>query len=113
MGDETAAFADFFARHLANRFSVTPNGAKENHKVLHAAREHRASNQPECARQVAELRGQRRADKRPGPRNGGEMVAEENPFVGGYESRGHRRDAPRAWRALSSRVRTRAATNAE
>jgi len=92
--DETAAFADLLARHLAERFSVAPNRAKENDKILHAARKRRAGNQPKRARQVAELRGERRADERAGSRDGGKMVPEENPFVGRPKSR------PSSWRSL-------------
>src|SRR5713101_4555979 len=85
LGDEAASFADLFARHLAERFSVAANRAKQNDKILHAAGERRAGNQPERARQVAELRGQRGTDERAGARDGGKMVAEENPFVRGHE----------------------------
>ena len=35
--------------------------------------------------QIAELRRQRRADQRPGPGDGGEVVAEDHPAVGGHE----------------------------
>jgi len=85
LGDEAAALADFFAGHLANRFSVAAYRAKKNHKILHAARECRAGNQPERSRQIAKLRGERRSDERPRPGDCGEVVAEENPFVGGHE----------------------------
>ena len=33
--------------------------------------------------QVAELRGERRPDQRSGTGDGGEVVAEEDPFIGG------------------------------
>ena len=61
------ALAHFLARHLSQRFAVAPHGAKQNHEVLHAAAEHRAGNQPQRSRQVAELRRERGADQRPGP----------------------------------------------
>src|SRR2546422_587990 len=83
--DEAAALADFFPGHLANRFSVPPNRAKKNDKILHAARKRRSGNQPESAGQIAKLRGERRSNQRARTGNGGEMVAEENPFVGGHE----------------------------
>jgi len=35
--DEAAAFAYLFARHLTERFSITPNRAEKNDKILHAA----------------------------------------------------------------------------
>src|SRR6266852_89108 len=85
LGDEAASFADLFAGHLAERFSVAANRAKENDKILHAAGERRPGNQPERARQVAELRGQRGTDERARSRDGGKMVAEENPFVRWHE----------------------------
>src|SRR5882724_4842023 len=85
LGDEAAAFADFFARHLAERFPVATNRAEKNDEILHAAGECRADDQPERARQVSELRGERGANERPGARDGGEMVAEEHPLIGGHE----------------------------
>src|SRR5712692_4395258 len=83
--DKAAAFADFFASHLAQRFSVAANRTKKNNEIMYATRERRAGNQPERARQVAELRGERGSDERAGSRDGGKMVAEENPFVRGHE----------------------------
>ena len=35
--------------------------------------------------QIAELRGEHRADERPGAGDGGEVVAEDDPFIGGLE----------------------------
>src|SRR5713226_5143396 len=83
--DKAAAFADFFTRHLAERFSVAANRTKKNDEIMHATRERRAGNQPERARQVAELRGERGSDERARARDRGKMVAEENPFVRGHE----------------------------
>src|SRR5882724_2528840 len=83
--DEAAAFAYLFARHLAERLSIPTNRAEKNDEILHAARERRAGNQPERTRQVTELRGERGANERAGARDGGEMVAEEDPLVGGHE----------------------------
>src|SRR6266851_639835 len=83
--DEAAAFANLFARHLAEGFPVAANRAKENDKILHAAGKRRAGNQPERARQVTELRGECRADERARPGDGGKMVAKENPFVRRHE----------------------------
>src|SRR5882724_1324439 len=85
LSDEAAALADFFARHLAERFSITPDRAEKNDEILHAARERRAGDQPKCARQVAELRGERGADERAGTSDGREMVAEEDPLVRGHK----------------------------
>src|SRR6266850_3203862 len=83
--DEAAAFAYLFARHLAERFPIPTNRAEQNDEILHTTRECRTGDQPERTRQVAELRGERGADERAGARDGGEMVAEEHPLVGGHE----------------------------
>ena len=40
---------------------------------------------PENAGQIAELRGERGSNERTGSGDGGEMMAEQNPFVGGFE----------------------------
>src|SRR6185503_19090442 len=55
-----------------------------DHEVLHAARQDRAHDQPQRARQVAELRRQRRADQRARAGDRGEVVAEHDPLVGGH-----------------------------
>ena len=49
---------------------------------MHAPREHGADEQPQEAREVAELRGQHRADERAGPCDRREMVAEEHQRMG-------------------------------
>ena len=46
---------------------------------------HGADDDPERAGQVAELRGEHRADQRTGSGDGGEVVAEDDPLVGGLE----------------------------
>ncbi len=78
-------FADLFARNLAQRFAVAPHGREENHEVLYRASEHRADDDPQCSRKVAELCGQHGADERTRSGDGGEVVAEDDPFVGGLE----------------------------
>ena len=83
--DEAAAFAYLFARHLTERLAVAPDRAEQNDEILHAARERRAGDQPERARQVAELRGERGADERAGARYGGKMVPKKHPLVSGHE----------------------------
>ena len=82
---ESADFADLFAGHLAERFAVAAHGAEQDHEILHGAAEHRADDDPERAGQIAELRGERGADQRTGAGDGGEMVAEDDPFIGGLE----------------------------
>ena len=78
--------AELVARHLAERCgrraAIEKNRVDE---VLHAAAQHRADEDPQRARQVAELRRQRRADQRPGAGDGGEVVAEHDPAVGRHE----------------------------
>ena len=40
-------FPDLFARHLAKRFSVAPDGTEEDYKILHGAAKHRAEQDPQ------------------------------------------------------------------
>ena len=67
------------------RFAVAADGAEEDDEVLHGAAEHRADEDPQGAGQIAELGGQHGADQRAGSGDGGEVVAEDDPFVGGHE----------------------------
>jgi len=60
--------------------------------------ENRADNQPQSSRQIAELRGERWPDERSRTGNRGEMMAEQDPLVGGTKSRPSVPGAPRAWR---------------
>ncbi len=82
---EAADLSDFIARHLAERFAVTPHGAEQDHKVLHRAADYRAEDDPQRAGKIAELRGESRADQRTRTGDCGEVVAEEDPFVHGLE----------------------------
>ena len=59
--------------------------AKRIDEVLHGAAEHDADDEPERAGQIAELRGEHRADQRSGAGDGREMMAEEHPAVGRHE----------------------------
>ena len=77
--------ADLFLRHLAERFAVAPNGRAEDDEVLHRAADHDADDDPQNARQIAELRGERGSHERTGPGDGGEVMAEHDPLVGGHE----------------------------
>ena len=83
--DEAADLADLLARHLAERFAVAAHGGEQDDEILHGAAQHRADDDPERARQIAELRGQHRSDQRSRAGDGGEVVAEDDPFVGGLE----------------------------
>ena len=83
--DEAADLADFLARHLPQRFAVAPQRAEQDHEILHRAAEHRADHDPQRARQIAELRGQRGPHQRSRSGDGREMVAEHDPLIGGLE----------------------------
>ncbi len=76
---------DLFLRHLAERLAVAPDRGAEDDHVLHGAAKDDADNEPQSARQEAELRRQRRADERAGARDGGEMMSCGHPLVGGHE----------------------------
>ena len=80
-----AELADFVFRHLAERFPVAPYRAEERDEVLHRAAEHPSDDNPDRAGQISELRGEDRADQRPGAGYRGEVVAEDYPFVRGDE----------------------------
>ena len=83
--DEAAHFADLLARHLPQRFPVAPHGSEQNHEVLHAPPRHGADDDPQRPRQVSELRRQHRSDQRPRTGDGGEVMAEHDPFIGRLE----------------------------
>ena len=59
--------------------------SEQNDEVLHGAAEHGAEEDPEVPGKIAELRGQGGTHQRAGSGDGGEVVAEEDPFVGGLE----------------------------
>jgi hypothetical protein len=75
--------AELVARHLAQAFAVAARGEEQDGHVLHATAEHRAHQQPERARQVAELHRQGGADQRTGAGNGGKVMPEHHPAMGG------------------------------
>jgi hypothetical protein len=70
---------------LAESFAVAAHGAKENGEILHSAGEDCAEENPKSAWEVTELRGECWADERAGSGDGGEMMTEQNPFVGGFK----------------------------
>ena len=53
-------------------------------KSCTAPAEHCSEENPQDAGQIAELRGERGSDKRTRAGDGGEMMAQQNPFVGGF-----------------------------
>ena len=112
MATRPAAPADLLARHLAERVPVAPQRDEQDDEVLDAAAEHRPRHDPERPRQVAELRGEGRADERPRPRDRREVVAEHDPAVRGHEVAAVV-EALRRGGAGASRARTLAAMKAE
>ena len=78
-----ADLADLLARHLAQRFAITPHRAEQNDEILYGSAQHRAEENPQRSRQIAELRSQGRAHQRTRSRDRGEVMAEQNPLVGG------------------------------
>ena len=80
-----ADVADLLSRHLTKRFAVSPHRPKQNDEILHAAAKNSADDDPERAWQISELCGERRTNERSGARNGGEVMAEDDPFVRGFE----------------------------
>ena len=85
IAEQARAAAHLVARDLAERAAVAAQREEQDHEVLHAAAEHGAHHEPQRSRQVAELRRERRAHERPGAGDGGEVVAEHHPAVGGHE----------------------------
>ena len=59
--------------------------AKQHHRIMHPAAERGADQDPQHARQIAELRRQHRPHQRPRPGDGREMVAEDHPLVRRHE----------------------------
>ena len=47
-GDVTRGGIHFLLHHLAERFSVAPQRAEQNHKILHRAAEHHADQNPQA-----------------------------------------------------------------
>ena len=80
--DRAGGIVEFFPQHLAERFAVAAKGTEKNNEILHCAAERYSDQNPERARQIAELRGEHRAYQRPRAGNGGKMVAKHNPFIG-------------------------------
>ena len=75
--DMSKTYLEWYVRNLAlNGF-----GVDADHRVVHAAAERGADQNPQRARQVAELRGERRPDERARPGDRREVVAEDDPLV--------------------------------
>lgn len=84
-GGDPADRAYLVARHLTERAAVAAGGEEQRHHVLDGAGEDDADDEPDRARQVSHLRGEHGTDQRTRPRDGGEVVAEQDPAVGGME----------------------------
>ncbi len=76
---------ELITRHLPQAASVTAGRHEQNGHILDAPAQHRAEQYPQRSRQISELRGQGRSDQRPGTRNGGEMVSEDDPAMRRHE----------------------------
>ena len=74
--------AQLGAGDLGQRLAAAAHRGGQDEHVLHGAGQADADDQPEQARHVAVLDGQHRADERPGPGDGGEVMAEQHPLVG-------------------------------
>ena len=85
VGDESAQPADFFPRHSV---SDLPSRRTENSRITKSC-----TQPPNTAPariqsvpgKIAELRCEHRPDQRPGPGDGGEVMSEDDPFVGGHK----------------------------
>jgi len=76
---------DLFLRHLPEGFPVPPHRCAENHEILNRSADRHPDDDPERAGKKSELRGERWSYERPGPRNRGEVVTENDPPVGRHE----------------------------
>ena len=108
---EAADLADLLARHLAERLAVAPHGAEQDHEVLNGAAEHRADDDPQRARQIAELRGERRADERARARRSRRSDGRRRSTCSSARNRGRCVGARPGVARLSSSAMTLAAMN--
>ena len=84
-GGYACRLADFFLRHLSQRFAVAPQRAEEDREILNRAAEDHADHEPKRAGQEAELRGEHRSHQRSRASDGCEVVAEQHPAVRRHE----------------------------
>ena len=80
--EQANTWPDFVLHHLTERFSAATNRGKQNNHVVDASAERCADQNPECARQEPELRGQHRPNQRPRSGNRRKMVSENHPSIG-------------------------------
>ena len=76
--------ADLVRGHAPERTAVALERVAEDDEILDASAEHGADDDPQSRGQVAELRGEDRADERSGSGDRGEVMAEGDPFWGGH-----------------------------
>ena len=67
---------ELIARHLPEAAAVAAGREQQDGHVLYAAAEDRTYQYPQRARQITELRGERRTHERTGARDRGEVMAE-------------------------------------
>ena len=75
-----ATGSDLVARDLGERPAAAPDRGPEDDEVVDGAGQAAPGDEPDEAGGIAELCRQRRTDERPGPGDGGEVVAEEHPL---------------------------------
>ncbi len=83
-GDHPGECTQLLLGHFPQRTSVAACGDEQHQEILHRAGQHNADQDPDGSRQEAHLRGQNRPHQRPGAGDGGKVVAEQHPFVGGH-----------------------------
>ena len=80
-----AEAAELVAREVGEAPAVAARRAEEDQHVLHAAGQHRADEEPQGSRQVAELGRERRSDQGTRARDRGEVMAEHDRAVRRHE----------------------------
>ena len=83
--DKSDQRIDFFLQHLTHGFAAATNGTEHHNRIMDAAAQRRANQDPQHPRQVAKLGRQHRPHQRSRPGNGGEVMTENHPAVGGNE----------------------------
>ena len=109
---DTRRPADLLACQAGQAHVRRAGSRRQHHHVLHRAGQADADDQPDQARQVAELDRQHGPDQRAGPRDRREVMAEEDPAVGGVEVLAVAEIGAPGVTRLSSSTATLAARNA-
>ena len=119
MMPSTATSAVYPATGPISSFAIWPSDLPsrriddaEDHEVLHRAAERDADDDPDHAGQIAELRGERRADERAGSGDGREVMAEHDPVVRRHEVAAVVESLGRRLSRVSSSAKTLAAMKA-